>query len=163
MKNFYEKFVGVPSDKLEKVAQEGYRAMTAVICLQFFNAALQCNNCFFFFLHVCYSTPTSPPWSSTGLGPYLSYHTLSSQTLRFPIKWTFITLLLPSIASGTWRCDSEPGATMVDALVDTLITLYTLLLDLLLLYFIFPICTLISLTSHHQGCQLPQCNNCLLM
>ena len=30
VKNFYESFVGVPKDKLEKVAQEGYRAMTAV-------------------------------------------------------------------------------------------------------------------------------------
>jgi len=29
VKNFYESFVGVPKDKLEKVAQEGYRAMTA--------------------------------------------------------------------------------------------------------------------------------------
>jgi hypothetical protein len=30
VKNFYEKFVGVPPDKLDKIAKEGYRAMTAV-------------------------------------------------------------------------------------------------------------------------------------
>lgn len=29
VKNFYESFVGVPVDKLDKVAREGYRAMTA--------------------------------------------------------------------------------------------------------------------------------------
>ncbi len=33
MKNFYESFVGVPVDKLVKVAREGYRAMTAVSSL----------------------------------------------------------------------------------------------------------------------------------
>jgi hypothetical protein len=30
VKNFYETFVGVPKDKLDSVAKEGYRAMTAV-------------------------------------------------------------------------------------------------------------------------------------
>lgn len=30
IKNFYEKFIGIPADKLDKVAKEGYRAMTAV-------------------------------------------------------------------------------------------------------------------------------------
>ena len=31
IKNFYERFVGVPKDKLDKVAKEGYRALTAVL------------------------------------------------------------------------------------------------------------------------------------
>ena len=30
IRNFYEKFIGIPADKVGRVAKEGYRAMTAV-------------------------------------------------------------------------------------------------------------------------------------
>lgn len=36
VKNFYDKFVGVPKDQLDKVAKEGYRALTAVIFVKCF-------------------------------------------------------------------------------------------------------------------------------